>query len=344
LTFFISEELKESASVIAGIDSKQVEDIARALTRVFRAKGKVVLFGNGGSAADAQHIAAEFSGRYLMDRSPLNGLALTNLSALTAIGNDYSYDQVFERQVEGCVSPGDAVIGISTSGNSRNVLLGIEKAKKLGAITIGFSGPSGKLREEVDLTLVIPSKRTPRIQEGYLAAGHVICGLVEKGIFGRKAVFIDRDDTIAKDVPYCSRSEDLKLFKGVGQAIKRLNEAGFLVIIITNQSGVARGYFDEATLHRIHAKMRKDLAQEGAKVDGIYYCPHLPDSGCSCRKPGPGLVQEALHDFEIDLLGSYFIGDSEHDVELGRRIGARAFRVDSRHPFPEVVEKLLEGE
>lgn len=344
MTFFISEELKESASVIAEIDSKQVEDIARALMKVFRAKGKVVLFGNGGSAADAQHIAAEFSGRYMMDRAPLNALALTNLSALTAIGNDYSYDKVFERQVEGCVSPGDAVIGISTSGNSRNVLLAIEKAKQLGAITISFSGPSGKLREEVDLALVIPSKHTPRIQEGYLAAGHVICGLVEKGVFGRKAVFIDRDDTVAMDVPYCSRPEDLKLFNGVGQAIRRLNEAGFLVIMITNQSGVARGYFDEATLHRIHAKMRRDLALEGAKVDGIYYCPHLPDSGCCCRKPGPGLVQKAMHDFEIDLLGSYFIGDSEHDVELGRRIGTKAFRVDSRHPFPEIVKELLEGE
>jgi len=96
----------------------------------------------------------------------------------------------------------------------------------------------------------------------------------------RKAVFIDRDDTIAKDVPYCSKPEDLELFKGVADSIKKLNDAGFLVIIITNQSGIARGYFSEGTLNKIHEKMKNDLAKKGAHVDSIYYCPHHPDDSC----------------------------------------------------------------
>ncbi|HUL39873.1 MAG TPA: HAD-IIIA family hydrolase [Methanomassiliicoccales archaeon] len=337
----VRRELKESASVIASIDDGQVLKVAETLVKVFKAKRKVVLFGNGGSAADAQHIAAEFSGRYLMERAPLNALALTNLSSITAIGNDYSYETVFERQVEGTVREGDAVIGISTSGNSRNVLRAVQKAKELGAVTIGFSGSSGRLREVVDLPLVIASKSTPRVQEGYMAAAHVICGLVEKGVFGRRAVFIDRDDTIAKDVPYCPSPDKLELFGGVGRSVKRLNDAGFLVIVITNQSGVSRGFFTESDLSRIHDKMRLDLARDDARLDGVYFCPHLPDEGCECRKPNIGMVLQALEDFDIDLQSSYVIGDSDREMELARRIGAKGVQVTKDLDFNQAVDLIL---
>ncbi len=337
----VRRELRESAAVIASIDDAQVLKVAEALVRVFKAKGKVLLFGNGGSAADAQHIAAEFSGRYMMERAPLNAMALTNLSSITAIGNDYSYESVFERQVEGHVDEGDAIIAISTSGGSKNVLRAVEKAKELGAITIGFSGSSGKLRDMVDIPLVIASKSTPRIQEGYMAAAHVICGLVEKGVFGRRAVFIDRDDTIAKDVPYCPSPEKLVLFDGVGMSIKRLNEAGFLVIVVTNQSGVGRGFFTEAKLSEIHEKMRQDLAREGAKVDAVYHCPHLPEEGCECRKPNIGMVLQAMEDFDIDLSSSYVVGDSEREMELARRFGAKGIQVTKELDFNQAVDLIL---
>jgi len=337
----VSRELEESASVTGKVDAEQVIRIAEALTKAFREKRKVMLFGNGGSAADAQHIAAEFSGKYLFDRAPLNAVALTNLSSITAIGNDYSYENVFERQVEASIRPGDAVVGISTSGSSKNVLRAIRKAKELGAVTIGFSGSKGALKEEVDIALVVPSTSTPRIQEAYMAAAHVICGLVERSLFGRKAVFVDRDDTIAKDVPYCPRPEELVLLPGVGNGIKRLNDAGFLVIIITNQSGVARGYFTEQMLHEIHKKMLADLAKDGARVDAIYYCPHMPDAGCRCRKPDVGMVLRALEQFPIDLAASYVVGDSEHDVELGRRAGIRGIQVSESFPFTKAVDMIL---
>jgi D-sedoheptulose 7-phosphate isomerase len=338
----VGKELEESSRTLASIDPQQIWDIANALVKVFRSGGKLIVFGNGGSAADAQHLAAEFSGRYLMERAPMNAIALTNLSSITAIGNDYSYDLIFERQVEAHTVKGDAVIGISTSGNSKNVLLAIAKAKSLGALTIGFTGPKGKLKDVVDLALTIPSEKTPRIQEGYFASGHIICGLVEKGVFARKAVFIDRDETLAKDVPYCSRPEDLQLFPGVGRSIKDLNEAGYLVILVTNLSGVARGLFTVEMLNRIHEKLRNDIAEEGGKLDAIYFCPHHPNEGCLCRKPQIGLVHQASQDFDIDIAGSFVIGDSELDVEMGKRAGCRTFRVSAEQDFNQAVKKILE--
>ena len=337
----VIRELDESASVTSNVDPEQVLQIAMLLVEIFRKKHKVLLFGNGGSAADAQHIAAELSGKYLFDRPPLNAAALTNLSSITAIGNDYSYESVFERQVEASVRPGDAVIGISASGNSKNVLRGVAKAKEMGVTTVGFSGSAGKLRDVVDMALTIPSIRTPRIQEGYMAAAHVICGLVERSLFGKRAVFIDRDGTIAKDVPYCPKPEDLVLFHGVGAAVKKLNDAGFLVIVVTNQSGIGRGYFTEDTLSEIHEKMVTDLAKEGGKVDGIFYCPHQPDIGCRCRKPELGMILQALERFPLDLTSSYVVGDSDHDLELAKRIGAKGVGVSEKFTFPQDVELIL---
>ena len=159
--------------------------IADELVRGFRSGNKVLLFGNGGSAADAQHIAGELAGKFYRDREALPAITLTtNTSSLTAIANDYGYETVFVRQLQGLVKKGDVVIGISTSGNSPNVLLAIEEAKRCGAVTIAFTGKGGKLKELVDYALSIPSEDTPRIQEAHITAGHIICYLVEEAIFG----------------------------------------------------------------------------------------------------------------------------------------------------------------
>ena len=142
---------------------------------------KLLIFGNGGSAADAQHIAAELTGRYKTERRGLPAIALTtDTSALTAIGNDYGYDRVFQRQVEALANEGDVIIGISTSGNSKNVILALEEAKKLGCKTIGFSGKGGgEMNEVCDINLVVPSDNTPRIQEMHIMIGHIICQSVD---------------------------------------------------------------------------------------------------------------------------------------------------------------------
>jgi D-sedoheptulose 7-phosphate isomerase len=165
--------------------AKDLAAMADLLVDAFRNGNKVLLFGNGGSAADAQHIACELAGRFYRDRQPLPAIALTtNTSALTAIANDYGYEEIFDRQVRALVRPGDIVIGISTSGNSPNVLKAINTAKQLGAITIAFTGKRGRLKNIADYALSIPSVDTPRVQEAHITAGHIICYLVEQALFG----------------------------------------------------------------------------------------------------------------------------------------------------------------
>lgn len=156
---------------------------AERLAAVLKQGGTIYLCGNGGSAADAQHIAAEFVGRFLRERRPLPSVALsTNTSILTAIGNDYSFDQVFSRQVRACVTSNDAVCGISTSGKSPNVIEAMKAAREIGALTVGWTGEPGEpLVAACDLCLKVPTTATPRIQECHIVAWHVVCDLIERG-------------------------------------------------------------------------------------------------------------------------------------------------------------------
>ena len=176
----IKESLLKDAEAVR-IISKVAEEIVDA----YRKGRKVILFGNGGSAADAQHITAELVGKYYLERAPLPAIALTvNTSSLTAIGNDYSFAQVFAKQLEALGEGGDVAIGISTSGNSENVFQALKVAKEKGLVTVGFTGrDGGKLKDIVDYCLHIPSDDTPRIQEGHITAGHIICEIVERELF-----------------------------------------------------------------------------------------------------------------------------------------------------------------
>jgi len=162
----------------------QVAAIVAAMIAAFRGGKKVLWFGNGGSAADAQHLAAEFSGRFLRERGGLPSEALSvNTSALTAIGNDFGYDRVFARQVEAFTQPGDVVVGITTSGTSKNVVLALEEAKKRGAITVAFTGNGGGTVAQIaDHSLIGPDGYSAIVQEVHITMGHIICDLVEQDL------------------------------------------------------------------------------------------------------------------------------------------------------------------
>jgi D-sedoheptulose 7-phosphate isomerase len=169
-------------------DEKLMQSIDQAVNVVLsslKSGNKLLFCGNGGSAADAQHLAAEFSGRFYIDRKALPAEALhTNTSYLTAVANDYSYDVVYSRLVEGIAQPGDVVIGLSTSGNSKNILNAFEVAKTKNVSTIAFTGTSGgQMRELADVLINVPSQDTPRIQESHIMIGHIICELVEQQYF-----------------------------------------------------------------------------------------------------------------------------------------------------------------
>lgn len=159
--------------------------VAEVVEAALRDGNKVILAGNGGSAADAQHLAAEFVARFEFDRPGLASIALnTDTSMLTAIGNDYGYDYIFARQIEANGRAGDVFIGISTSGNSRNVLRAMDAARERGLVTVALCGAGGRLREICDHALAVPSTHTPRIQECHILIGHIICATVEQSIWG----------------------------------------------------------------------------------------------------------------------------------------------------------------
>lgn len=162
-----------------------VEQAVTLITNAFKNGNKVLFCGNGGSAADAQHLAAEFSGRFYKDRPALPAEALhCNTSYLTAVANDYSYEVIYSRLIEGIGDAGDVVIGLSTSGNSNNILKAFDTAKAKGMYTIGFTGNTGgKMKANSDLLLNVPSNDTPRIQESHIMLGHIVCELVEANLF-----------------------------------------------------------------------------------------------------------------------------------------------------------------
>ena len=161
-----------------------VSQITDVLIGALKAGGKIMFCGNGGSAADSQHLAAELMGRYMRDRNPLPALSLTvDTSALTAIGNDYGYGEVFARQLRGIGRKGDVLVGLSTSGNSENVLRAMAAAKEMGIATIAFTGRGGgKLVAAADLCIAVPSDKTNEIQEMHIAIGHLVCGLIEDAV------------------------------------------------------------------------------------------------------------------------------------------------------------------
>lgn len=156
----------------------------------------------------------------------------------------------------------------------------------------------------------------------------------DKEMGGHRAVFLDRDGTINEEVGYVNHLSRFYLLPRAGEAIRLLNQNGIKAVVVTNQAGVARGYFPESLIHQVHRKMEEDLRAKGAHLDGIYYCPHHPDVGeppyrqkCHCRKPETGMIEEAVKDLEIDCSQSYMIGDRGADIEFGRRIGAKTILV-----------------
>lgn len=188
---YIKDQIKKSYEIKQAIYQNEellnkIVEVCKLCVELYKGKNKTILAGNGGSAADAQHIAAELVGRYGFDRPSIPSLALTtDTSNLTAIGNDYGYDKVFSRQLEGMGQTGDIFFGISTSGTSQNIINAFEVAKQKGIKTIALVGRDGGVMAKMaDIALIVPSDSTPRIQESHILIGHIICDIIEKEIFG----------------------------------------------------------------------------------------------------------------------------------------------------------------
>ena len=336
------------------------EKAAALVTSCYERGGKVLVCGNGGSAMEAQHLVAELVGKFERDRASLPAIALhQNPASLTAVANDYGYDDAFAHQVDALGAPGDVLVAISTSGDSENVTRAVLAAREKGIAVIGYlGGRGGRLGALVDVPVVIGAPDTATVQAGHLILTHTICGLVEEALFPHKAVFVDRDDTLIVNRHYGSDPDEIELLDGVPEGLRALREAGYKLILISNQSGVARGYFDEAAVGRMHDRLQRMLDAYGAALDGLEYCPHHPDGEvvpyaveCACRKPAPGMLRRAARKHGLNLSASWTVGDIAADVEAGSRAGTRTVLVGpepSRMPpdfraagFVEVVGHIL---
>ena len=319
-------------AMLADFPYEVAEKAAALITSCYEGGGKILVCGNGGSAMEAQHLVAELVGKFERDRASLPAIALhQNPASLTAVANDYGYDDAFAHQVDALGSPGDVLVAISTSGGSENVKRAVLAAREKGIATVGYlGGEGGQLGALVDVPVVVGAPDTATIQAGHLVLTHTICGLVEESLFPHKAVFVDRDGTIIVNRHYGSDPDSIELLDGVAEGLRALREAGYKLILVSNQSGVARGYFDEAAIGRMHDKLQKMLDADGAALDGLEYCPHHPEGDvapyaveCACRKPAPGMIRRAARKYGLNLSASWMVGDIAADVEAGKRAGAR---------------------
>ena len=322
--------------MLADFPHETAEKAAMLVTACYEGGGKILVCGNGGSAMEAQHLVAELVGKFERDRASLPAIALhQNAASLTAVANDYGYDDAFAHQVEAMGSPGDVLVAISTSGDSENVARAVLVAREKGLATIGYlGGGGGRIGGLVDVPVAIGAPDTATVQAGHLVLTHTICGLVEETLFPNKAVFLDRDGTLIVNRHYGSDPDAIELLDGVSDGLRALREAGYKLVLVSNQSGVSRGYFDESAIGRMHDRLQKMLDAHGAALDGLEYCPHHPDGDvapyaveCACRKPAPGMLRRAARKHGLNLSASWMVGDIAADVEAGRRAGARTVLV-----------------
>ncbi len=344
------EYARKAQTMLAGFPHEAAERAAALIVACYEGGGKVLVCGNGGSAMEAQHLVSELVGKFECDRVGLPAFALhQNPASLTAIANDYGYDDAYAHQVEALGNEGDVLVAISTSGGSENAVRAVLAARDRGIATIGYLGGGGgagggRLGAVVDVPVVLAAPDTATVQAGHLVLTHTICGLVEEALFPNKAVFLDRDGTLIVDRNYGSDPDGVELLEGVAEGLRALRAAGYRLVLVTNQSGVARGYFDEGAVGRMHDRLQRVLDAEGAALDGLEYCPHHPEgvvaayaTYCTCRKPAPGMLRRAARKHGVNLSASWMVGDIEADVEAGRRAGARTILVgpETAQPPPD---------
>ena len=359
----IEERLREGVQVHQRMIEELVPQIGKAaemIIKCYQRGGKLLIFGNGGSAADAQHIAGELMNYFRYPRPSLPALALhTDTSLLTAISNDLGYAHIFEKQIRALGKEGDVALVITTSdcefrgdGHSANIGLGLKAARELGLTTVGLvSAKSQKILDYLDLALQVPSRDTARIQEGHQVAYHIICDLIERTLFPR-AVFLDRDGVLCQKAPegdYIKSKQEFKWLPRAKSALRTLKEAGYLLVVVSNQRGIALGRYSKKDVEKIHQLMQKELLrEEGVGFDGFYFCPHDRDV-CCCHKPEPGLILKAAEELGIYLKSSVLIGDSKSDVEAGQRAGAKTILLTTRegaeqegdpHSWPTPPDKI----
>lgn len=335
---FAREYFDGVAKLLASVDVDAVGDVLRALAEAHRGGRQVFIAGNGGSAATASHMANDLAwGLTRGGVRPMKAISLgDNVALTTAIANDVGYDQIFAQQLEALAQPKDVLVVITGSGQSPNVIRALEKARSIGMVTVGFLGmDGGRAKPLVDVAVVVDSHDYGPIEDVHMVLDHLATAYLRKAL-RRPAVFLDRDGVIVADADELVHETDLVILPGAAKAIARLSEAGYAVVVVTNQPVVARGLATDADIARISAALEDKLRAEGARVDRTYFCPHHPNAtveafraACDCRKPRPGMLTRAARELGLDLAGSFLVGDRISDIAAGRRAGCRTVLVET---------------
>jgi len=342
--FSYIEELK---STLGEIDFNIIQATIQKLIQAREKDKQIFIIGNGGSASAASHMACDLGkGTVNYQDSHFKRFRVLSLSDnianITAIGNDISYDDIFVEQLKNFLNPGDVVIVITASGNSPNIVKALEYSKSRGAFSIGLLGfGGGKAGQMVDLCLAVPSRNYGISEDFHMIMIHILTQLIRRALDDQKnkVLFIDRDGILnekADQGKYIANWEKFVFKPEIFMVLKEAMDLQYKIIIISNQQGIGKGIMSEENLLRIHANMLEELARRKISIDGIYFCPHLAETGCSCRKPGIGMFHKAMNDmkFNIDLSRSYFFGDSESDILAGRAANLKTVYLSSNGIIP----------
>ncbi len=321
-----------TSTALASVAGASIGAAVMMLAEAWERGALVMSCGNGGSASTASHIAVDLAKQTRVSgRRPLRAVSLAdNPGVLTAWANDAGFAEVFAEQVITLGAAGDLLVAISCSGNSANVLAAVAAARNAGMSVLGMGGfGGGKLRELSDVYLHVESDDYAVVESVHLALEHaLVAGLrataaVPSAASSRPVVVVDRDGVINRNRDAGVRTwDEFEFLPGALEALAELRRRDCVVVVVTNQANLGRGLLTPAQLDEIHRRMLEAVLEAGGEIASVQVCPHMPDEGCACRKPAPGLLHRAaqLHGFEIR--DAYVVGDHASDVSAARAAGA----------------------
>lgn len=325
LSSTIDNYLAEVRRQLADVDAASLGRFVEFLKDAWSREATVFVAGDGGSAALANHIACDFLKLRLERGGPKVRALLDGGPIITMLANDYSFDDLFALQLRCSAARGDALLVISGSGRSVNLLRAVDEAKTLGLSRfglIGFSG-TGPLRTLVDSTVIVRSFDHRVIEDVHHCVAHAAVAALARRPTTRLAV-IDRDGVLGerpRPDAYVTSPDAFRWLPGAIDGIRRLKGAGWSVAVATNQRCIARSFATRAAVDAIHSRLNDDLATWGVSIDAFFVCPHDLVDRCHCRKPATGLLEQAAARFDVSAASCVVIGDSEADVAMGRHVG-----------------------
>ncbi|MCA9743323.1 MAG: HAD-IIIA family hydrolase [Deferribacteres bacterium] len=333
---YFNSYIQDLKATLDEIDHAAFEKVVHILLKARQQDKQIFIIGNGGSASTASHFACDLA-KGTVDYDNISfkrfrAISLAdNMAYITALGNDIDFDEIFTEQLKSYLNPGDVVLGISASGNSPNIVKALRYAKSAGATTIGLLGfNGGRAKDIVDVHLTVSSRNYGIAEDFHLIVQHVMTQVIRRMLHSeqQKVIFLDRDGVINRKAPdneYITSWKDFEFMPGAMNAMRYFNEMGYKLVVVTNQQGIGKGLMSETTLLEIHSKMQQVLLNNGIHIEKIFYCPHLEETDCACRKPKPGLIYRAQNElnFNVQLENAFFIGDSASDVAAGNRAGCQ---------------------